>query len=103
MNAEGDAAMTFAQLHAGQCLRGLVPGQDVTLIAIEPIDARYRRAVRARGHFPNEAVAIKRLYLVTRSHDRTSGARVRWMTRCKPTHDAFAITFAGRLEKTTHE
>lgn len=38
MNADGDAAMTFAQLRAGQRLRGLVPGQDVTLIAIDSID-----------------------------------------------------------------
>ena len=37
--------------------------------AIESINARYRRAVRARGHFPNEQAAMKTLYLVTRSLD----------------------------------
>ncbi|OLT40341.1 IS256 family transposase, partial [Serinicoccus sp. CNJ-927] len=37
--------------------------------AIESLNARYRRAVRARGHFPNEASAMKTLYLVTRSLD----------------------------------
>ncbi len=41
--------------------------------AIESINARYRRAVRARGHFPNEQTALKRLYLVTGSRERTGG------------------------------
>lgn len=41
-----------------------------TTNAIESINARYRRAVRARGHFPNEAAALKCLYLVTRSLGR---------------------------------
>jgi putative transposase len=37
--------------------------------AIESLNARYRRAVKARGHFPNEQAAMKCLYLVTRSLD----------------------------------
>ena len=44
-----------------------------TTNAIESINARYRRAVRARGHFPNEQAALKCLYLVTRSLDPTGG------------------------------
>ncbi len=39
--------------------------------AIESLNARYRRAVRARGHFPNEQAALKCLYLVTRTLDPT--------------------------------
>jgi putative transposase len=35
--------------------------------AIESLNARYRRAVRARGHFRTEQAAQKRLYLVTRT------------------------------------
>ena len=35
--------------------------------AIESLNARYRRAVKARGHFPTELAALKCLYLVTRS------------------------------------
>jgi len=73
-----------------------------TTNAIESINARYRRAVRARGHFPNEAAALKCLYLVTRSLDPTGGGRARWVMRWKPALNAFAITFAGRFEKTTH-
>lgn len=73
-----------------------------TTNAIESINARYRRAVRARGHFPNEASALKCLYLVTRSLDPTGGGRARWVIRWKPALNAFAITFAGRLERTIH-
>ena len=32
--------------------------------AIESLNARFRRAVRARGHFPTEQAALKTLYLV---------------------------------------
>ena len=32
--------------------------------AIESLNARFRRAVRHRGHFPNEQAALKVLYLV---------------------------------------
>ncbi|GII22750.1 hypothetical protein Pme01_23470 [Planosporangium mesophilum] len=31
--------------------------------AIESINARIRKAVRARGHFPNEAAALTCVYL----------------------------------------
>ena len=45
--------------------------------AIESLDARYRRAVRARGHFPTEQSAMKCLYLVTRSLAPTGTGRTR--------------------------
>ena len=64
--------------------------------AIESLNARYRRAVRARGHFPTEQAALKCLYLVTRSLDPTGAGRARWTMRWKPALNAFAITFAGR-------
>jgi transposase-like protein len=35
-----------------------------TTNAIESLNARFRRAVRHRGHFPNEQAAMKILYLV---------------------------------------
>jgi len=65
--------------------------------AIESLNARYRRAVRARGHFPNDAAALKCLYLVTRSLDPTGWGRARWVTRWKLALNAFAITFDGRI------
>ena len=73
-----------------------------TTNTIESINVRYRRAVRARGHFPNEQTALKCLYLVTRSLDPTSGGRARWVIRWKPALNAFAITFPGRFDRTMH-
>ena len=64
--------------------------------AIESLNARYRRAVRARGHFPTEQAALKCLYLVTRSLDPTGRGRARWTMRWKPVINAFAITFGDR-------
>ncbi len=68
-----------------------------TTNAIESLNARYRRAVRARGHFPNDAAALKCLYLVTRSLDPTGTGRARWVIRWKAALNAFAITFEGRI------
>ena len=68
--------------------------------AVESINARYRRAIRARGHFPTEQAALKCLYLVTRSLDPTGRGRARWAMRWKPALNAFAITFNGRITPT---
>jgi putative transposase len=65
--------------------------------AVESLNARYRRAIRARGHFPTEQAALKCLYLVTRSLDPTGRGRTRWAARWKPALNAFAITFEGRI------
>ena len=65
--------------------------------AIESLNARYRRAVRARGHFPTDQAALKCLYLVTRSLDPTGRGKIRWTLRWKPALNAFAITFEGRI------
>ena len=65
--------------------------------AIESLNARFRRATRARGHFPNENAAMKCLYLVVRSLDPKGTGQERWMNRWKPALNAFAITFEGRL------
>jgi putative transposase len=63
----------------------------------ESLNARYRRAVKARGHFPTEQAAVKCLYLVTRSLDPTGTGRTRWAMRWKPALNAFAITFSDRF------
>jgi putative transposase len=65
--------------------------------AIESLNARYRRAIKARGHFPTEQAALKCLYLVTRSLDPTGVGRAQWTMRWKPALHAFAITFADRF------
>ena len=73
-----------------------------TTNAIESLNARYRRAVRARGHFPNDAAALKCLYLVTRALDPTGRGRARWVIRWKAALNAFAITFEGRINPSNH-
>jgi transposase-like protein len=65
--------------------------------AIESVNARIRRAVRARGHFPNEAAALKCVYVAVMSLDPTGQGRRRWAMRWKPALNAFAIAFEGRL------
>ncbi len=65
--------------------------------AIESLNARYRRAIKARGHFPTEQAALKCLYLVTRSLDPTGTGRTRWAMRWKAALNAFAITFGDRF------
>ena len=42
-----------------------------TTNAIESLNARIRRAVKARGHFPNEQAALKCVYLAVMSLDPT--------------------------------
>jgi putative transposase len=65
--------------------------------AIESVNARIRRAVRARGHFPNEAAALKCVYLAVMSLDPTGQGRKRWTMRWKPALNAFEMAFEGRL------
>ncbi len=55
-----------------------------TTNAIESLNARFRRAVRHRGHFPNEQAALKVLYLVANQHkpgrDNLTGRINGWKT-----------------------
>jgi putative transposase len=72
-----------------------------TTNAIESLNARFRRAVKARGHFPNEQAALKCLYLVVCSLDPTGKGRQRWTNRWKTALNAFDITFDHRLTAVT--
>jgi transposase-like protein len=68
-----------------------------TTNAIESLNARFRRSVKARGHFPTEQAALKHLYLTICSLDPTGRGRQRWTNRWKAALNAFAITFDGRI------
>lgn len=70
-----------------------------TTNAIESVNARIRKAVKARGHFPNEQAALKCVYLAVMALDPTGTGRARWTQRWKPALNAFDITFNGRLTK----
>ncbi|GHE76148.1 hypothetical protein GCM10018771_67870 [Streptomyces cellulosae] len=65
--------------------------------AIESVNARIRKAVRARGHFPNESAALKCVYMALMSLDPTGKGRKRWTMRWKAPLNAFQIAFEGRL------
>jgi len=65
--------------------------------AVESLNARLRRAVKASGHFPTELAALKRLYLAILSLDPSGKAPQRWSNRWKPVLNAFEMTFDGRL------
>jgi transposase-like protein len=64
-----------------------------TTNAIESINARLRRAVDARGHFPTEQDALRCLYLAMMSLDPTGKGRKRWTSRW----EAALSAFDGRL------
>ncbi|KWX00903.1 Transposase mutator type [Carbonactinospora thermoautotrophica] len=68
-----------------------------TTNAIESLNARFRRTVKARGHFPHEQAALKRVYLAIMSLDPTGKGHNRWTSRWKSALNAFDITFDGRL------
>jgi putative transposase len=68
-----------------------------TTNAIESINARIRRAVNARGHFPTEQAALKCVYLALMSLDPKGTGQKRWSNRWKAALNAFEITFNGRL------
>ena len=61
------------------------------------VNARIRRAVKARGHFPNEQAALKCVYMAIMSLDPTGTGQARWTMRWKTALNAFDITFDGRL------
>ena len=53
---------------------------------IESLNARFRQAIRRRGHFPNEQAALKVLYLVIRSPDQEQDQRDRHTSRLERGH-----------------
>ncbi len=73
-----------------------------TTNAIESVNARIRKAVKARGHFPNEQAALKCVYLAVMALDPTGRGRARWTQRWKGALNAFDITFNGRLSAHSH-
>jgi putative transposase len=72
-----------------------------TTNAIESVNARIRKAVRARGHFPTETAALKCVYMAVMSLDPTGIGRQRWSNRWKEALNAFTIAFPGRIMKST--
>jgi putative transposase len=68
-----------------------------TTNAIESLNARFRQAVRRRGHFPNEQAALKILYLVIKNplknRSNITGRVVGW----KSALNTLAMYYGDRL------
>jgi putative transposase len=72
-----------------------------TTNAIESVNARIRKAVKARGHFPTETAALKCVYMAVMSLDPTGTGRQRWSNRWKGALNAFTIAFPDRIMAST--
>lgn len=70
-------------------------GGPESFTARASVNTRIDRAVRARGHFPNEAAALKGIYMALMSLDPTGKGRKRWTMRWKAPLNAFQIAFEG--------
>ena len=68
-----------------------------TTNAIESVNARLRRAVKARGHFTSEEAAMKCLYLAIRSLDPKGTGQKRWMNSWKPVVNTLAVLYPDRM------
>jgi len=68
-----------------------------TTNAIESLNARFRRAVRHRGHFPNEQAAMKVLYLVATTRRANRENLTGRINNWKGVLNALAIHYGDRL------
>lgn len=68
-----------------------------TTNAIESLNARFRKATRRRGHFPNEQAALKVLYLAIREKEPSRSNPVGRVSGWKAALNAFVIHYGDRL------
>jgi transposase-like protein len=59
----------------------------------ESLNARFRKVIDARGHFPNEQPAMKALYPAVPSLDPKGTGQQRWITRWKPILNVLAVSY----------
>jgi transposase-like protein len=68
-----------------------------TTNAIESINARFHRAVRHRGHFPNEQAAMKVLYLVAQQRNPGKPNPIGRISGWKSILNALTIYYGDRI------
>lgn len=68
-----------------------------TTNGIESLNARFRRAVRRRGHFPTEQAALKILYLVARERRPNRTNPTGRVNGWKSILNVLAISYGDRL------
>jgi transposase-like protein len=71
-----------------------------TTNAVESLNARFRRAVRHRGHFPNEQAALKVLYLVATTRRQNRENMTGKIHNWKQILNALTIHYGDRLNAT---
>jgi len=72
-----------------------------TTNAIESMNARFRRAIRHRGHFPNEQAALKVLYLVATTRRQNRENMTGRIHNWKTVLNALTIHYGDRLTPTS--
>ncbi len=72
-----------------------------TTNAIESLNARFRRAVRHRGHFPNEQAALKVLYLVATQQRPNRQDLTGQINGWKPILNTLTIHYGDRITPPT--
>ena len=68
-----------------------------TTNAIESLNARFRRATRVRGHFPNETSPLKVLYLTIRTKDERGSNLVGRARKWKQVHNTLVLYYGDRI------
>ena len=68
-----------------------------TTNGIESLNARFRQAIRRRGHFPNEQAAMKILYLTVRERRPNRANPTGQINGWKQILNTFAMTYGDRL------
>ena len=69
-----------------------------TTNAIESLNARFRKAVRHRGHFPTEQSALKVLYLVATERRKNRSNPTGQISGWKQMLNALTIHYGDRIE-----
>jgi len=72
-----------------------------TTNAIESLNARFRRAVRHRGHFPNEQAALKVLYLVATQQHKNRQDMTGKTTGWKEILNTLTVHYGDRIAANT--
>lgn len=73
------------------------PADRLPTNAIESLNARFRRAVRHRGHFPSEQAALKVLYLIANRRRPNRSDLVGRINGWKQILNALMIHYGDRL------
>jgi transposase-like protein len=61
------------------------------------LNARFRKSLKVRGHFPNEEAALKVMYLTISTRDPKGGNAVGQVRNWKQALNAFVMYFGDRI------